>query len=49
MNETLAYFKVIDEPFGGGPIGLVSALRPDVALVHAAAADRSGKASSPIP
>ena len=44
-EENKADFKVIDTPFGGGgQIGLVKALRPDVALVHAAAADRSGNA-----
>jgi acyl CoA:acetate/3-ketoacid CoA transferase alpha subunit/acyl CoA:acetate/3-ketoacid CoA transferase beta subunit len=44
-EENQADFTVIDEPFGGhGRIGLVRALRPDVALVHAAAADRSGNA-----
>jgi acyl CoA:acetate/3-ketoacid CoA transferase alpha subunit/acyl CoA:acetate/3-ketoacid CoA transferase beta subunit len=44
-EENTADFKIIDEPFGGGgKIGLVRALRPDVALVHAAACDRSGNA-----
>jgi acyl CoA:acetate/3-ketoacid CoA transferase alpha subunit/acyl CoA:acetate/3-ketoacid CoA transferase beta subunit len=33
-------FSVVDTPFG--PIGLLSPLVPDVALVHAAAADREG-------
>jgi acyl CoA:acetate/3-ketoacid CoA transferase alpha subunit/acyl CoA:acetate/3-ketoacid CoA transferase beta subunit len=33
-------FSVIDSPFG--PLGLLSPLAPDVALVHAAVADRSG-------
>jgi acyl CoA:acetate/3-ketoacid CoA transferase alpha subunit/acyl CoA:acetate/3-ketoacid CoA transferase beta subunit len=33
-------FAVIDSPFG--PLGLLEPLVPDVALVHAAAADRSG-------
>ena len=33
-------FAAIDSPFG--PLGLLSPLAPDVALVHAAAADRQG-------
>jgi acyl CoA:acetate/3-ketoacid CoA transferase alpha subunit/acyl CoA:acetate/3-ketoacid CoA transferase beta subunit len=33
-------FTVIDSPFG--PLGLLAPLAPDVALVHAAAADRDG-------
>jgi acyl CoA:acetate/3-ketoacid CoA transferase alpha subunit/acyl CoA:acetate/3-ketoacid CoA transferase beta subunit len=33
-------FTVIDSPFG--PLGLLSPLAPDIALVHAAAADRDG-------
>jgi acyl CoA:acetate/3-ketoacid CoA transferase beta subunit len=33
-------FALVDTPFG--PTGLVSAYRPDVALVHAAVADRDG-------
>lgn len=37
-------FTVIDDPFGAGPIGLVKALQPDLALVHALAADRWGNA-----
>lgn len=36
-NDAYAH---VDSPFG--PIGLVSALRPDVALLHAPIADRSG-------
>lgn len=44
-KENTADFMVMDEPFGGGgKIGLVKALQPDVALMHAAAADRSGNA-----
>jgi acyl CoA:acetate/3-ketoacid CoA transferase alpha subunit/acyl CoA:acetate/3-ketoacid CoA transferase beta subunit len=36
-------FAEIDSPFGPfGPLGLLSPLAPDVALVHAAAADREG-------
>jgi acyl CoA:acetate/3-ketoacid CoA transferase alpha subunit len=36
-------FAVIDDPFvPGQKIGLMSALRPDIALVHGAAADRCG-------
>lgn len=44
-EENAADFKVIDAPFaGGGPMGVVRALKPDIALMHAAAADRSGNA-----
>lgn len=37
-------WKVIDNPFaeGGDPIVLVPAIRPDIALIHARAADRNG-------
>jgi glutaconate CoA-transferase, subunit A len=35
-------WRVIDDPYGHGPILLVPAIRPDVALFHAARADRSG-------
>ncbi len=35
-----AGFSVVDSPFG--PLGLLEPLAPDVALVHAAAADRAG-------
>ena len=38
-------FAVIDSPFG--PLGLLAPLVPDVALVHAAAADRQAISSSP--
>jgi glutaconate CoA-transferase, subunit A len=35
-------WRVIDDPYGNGPILLVPAIRPDVALFHAACADRAG-------
>jgi glutaconate CoA-transferase subunit A len=35
-------WRVIDDPYGHGPILLVPAIRPDVALFHAACADRAG-------
>jgi len=35
-------WKVVDDPFGGGPILLVPAIRPDVALFHAPKADAAG-------
>ncbi|MGH6886244.1 MAG: CoA transferase subunit A, partial [Geminicoccales bacterium] len=35
-------WRVIDDPYGHGPILLVPAIRPDVALLHAACADRQG-------
>jgi glutaconate CoA-transferase subunit A len=37
-----ADWRVIDDPYGHGPILLVPAIRPDVALFHAACADRAG-------
>ncbi|MFP3898393.1 MAG: CoA-transferase [Dehalococcoidia bacterium] len=42
-EENNSSFAVIDDPFvPEGRIGLMKALTPDVALVHGAAADRSG-------
>ena len=42
-EENKESFTVIDDPFGpGGKIGLMSALRPDIALIHGVAADRCG-------
>jgi acyl CoA:acetate/3-ketoacid CoA transferase alpha subunit/acyl CoA:acetate/3-ketoacid CoA transferase beta subunit len=42
-EENKESFTVIDDPFDPGEkIGLMSALRPDIALVHGAAADRCG-------
>jgi len=42
-EENRELFAVIDDPFvPGQKIGLLSALRPDIALVHGAAADRCG-------
>ena len=42
-EENKESFTVIDDPFGPGEkIGLMRALRPDIALVHGAAADRCG-------
>jgi glutaconate CoA-transferase subunit A len=35
-------WRVIDDPYGHGPLLLVPAIRPDVALFHAACADRQG-------
>lgn len=35
-------FAEVDDPFGSGTTGVVSALRPDVVLMHAAAADPEG-------
>jgi glutaconate CoA-transferase subunit A len=37
-----ADWRVIDDPYGHGAILLVPAIRPDVALFHAACADRAG-------
>jgi acyl CoA:acetate/3-ketoacid CoA transferase alpha subunit/acyl CoA:acetate/3-ketoacid CoA transferase beta subunit len=42
-EENRESFKVIDDPFvPGEKIGFMKALRPDIALVHGAAADRAG-------
>ena len=42
-EENADSFKAIGDPFGGGQkLGLVKALEPDIALVHAPAADRYG-------
>ncbi len=42
-EENKESFMVIDDPFvPGEKIGLMKALRPDIALVHGAAADRCG-------
>jgi acyl CoA:acetate/3-ketoacid CoA transferase alpha subunit/acyl CoA:acetate/3-ketoacid CoA transferase beta subunit len=42
-EENRGSFKVVDDPFvPGEKIGLMKALRPDIALVHGAAADRCG-------
>jgi glutaconate CoA-transferase subunit A len=35
-------WRLIDDPYGHGPLLLVPAIRPDVALFHAASADRAG-------
>jgi glutaconate CoA-transferase subunit A len=35
-------WRVIDDPYGHGPLLLVPAIRPDVALFHVACADRAG-------
>ncbi|NPV28011.1 MAG: CoA transferase subunit A [Firmicutes bacterium] len=36
--------KVIEDPYGGGPVALVPAANPDVALIHAQRADKTGNA-----
>jgi acyl CoA:acetate/3-ketoacid CoA transferase alpha subunit/acyl CoA:acetate/3-ketoacid CoA transferase beta subunit len=42
-KENRESFMAIDDPFAPGEkVGLMSALRPDIALVHGAAADRCG-------
>ena len=44
-KENKDSFKVIDDPFGSDKkVGLVKALRPDLSIVHAWCADRSGNA-----
>ena len=43
-------FLAVDDPFGAdGRVGLVRALRPDVALFHAWAADRAGNVLTGVP
>lgn len=34
--------RFIEDPYGGGPVAVVPALRPEVAIVHAQRADREG-------
>lgn len=42
-QDNQADFKTMSNPFGGqGEIGMLRALTPDITLVHAAVADRSG-------
>lgn len=38
------YFKVLDDPFGSGPITVVKALVPDVAVIHVQECDQKGNA-----
>lgn len=38
------YFKVVEDPFGSGPITLVKALNPDVAIIHVQECDKNGNA-----
>jgi acyl CoA:acetate/3-ketoacid CoA transferase alpha subunit len=40
-------YRQIDDPFGGAPIGAVSALTPDVAIIHADVADEQGNCHVP--
>jgi len=46
-SDLLTYnedIKVMDDPFGSGPIALVPAICPDVAFVHCTRADKHGNA-----
>ncbi len=46
-SDLLTYnkdIKVIEDPYGSGPIALVPALCPDVAFIHCTRADRRGNA-----
>ena len=46
-SDLLTYnkdIKVIDDPFGTGPIALVPAIEPDVAFIHVTRADKYGNA-----
>lgn len=38
------YFEVMEDPFGSGPIAVVKALVPDVAVIHVQKCDRAGNA-----
>lgn len=38
------YFDVVEDPFGSGPIAVVKALVPDVAVIHVQKCDRYGNA-----
>ena len=38
------FYRMVEDPFGGGQVLAVTALRPDVAIVHAATADEQGTA-----
>ena len=38
------HIKVIDDPYGKGPVALVPAVQPDVAFIHVQRADKSGNA-----
>lgn len=42
-----AKFKAIEDPFGTGPIGVVGALTPDVAVIHTDVADEIGNCHVP--
>ncbi len=38
------YFKMVEDPFGSGPITIVKALTPDVAIIHVQECDEKGNA-----
>ncbi|HXG40303.1 MAG TPA: CoA-transferase, partial [Candidatus Limnocylindrales bacterium] len=42
LVEHVSHVRFIDDPFGGEPVAAVSAIRPDVAIVHAQRADGKG-------
>ena len=49
-EENKDSFKILEDPFiPGESIGLLKALRPDITLLHAVAADRSGNALMTYP
>lgn len=49
-EENAASFKAMDDPFGSGrSVGLVSALWPDISIVHGCAADKDGNTIMPAP
>ncbi len=48
--DNAAAFRTVDDPFGGDePLSLVAPLRPDLTLLHAAAADPDGNCLLPPP
>lgn len=44
LVENASSMRKIADPFGGGEVAAVQALKPDLAIVHGLAADRSGNA-----
>lgn len=49
LADDLADFTVMEDPFGGGRIGLVKALHPDLSLVHGWMADPEGNTVLSMP
>jgi len=45
LHVKLGNWKIVEDPFGGGEILVVKALRPDVAVIHVQKADKFGNSS----